>query len=41
MRLSFIRTVVEAVAEVKNMVDVDVAEQIDSNFEGFFNIKLS
>ncbi len=40
-RPSFIRTVVEAVAEVKNMTVVDVAEQIARNFEGFFNIKLN
>jgi TatD DNase family protein len=38
---SFIRTVVEAVAEVKNMPIDDVAEQIACNFEGFFNIKLN
>jgi TatD DNase family protein len=40
-RPSFICTVVEAVAEVKNMAVVDVAEQIARNFEGFFNIKLN
>ena len=40
-RPAFIRTVVEAVAEVKNMPVVDVAEQIARNFEGFFNIKLN
>jgi TatD DNase family protein len=40
-RPSFIRTVVEAVAEVKNMAVVDVAEQIARNFEGFFDIKLA
>jgi TatD DNase family protein len=40
-RPSFIRTVVEAVAEVKNMSVVDVAEQIARNFEGFFDIKLN
>lgn len=40
-RPSFIRTVVEAVAEVKNMAVGDVAEQIARNFEGFFNIKLN
>jgi TatD DNase family protein len=40
-RPSFIRTVVEAVAEVKNMAVVDVAEQIARNFEGFFDIKLN
>ena len=38
---SFIRTVVEAVAEVKNMDVADVADQIAKNFEGFFNIKLT
>ena len=40
-RPSFIRTVVEAVAEVKNMAVVDVAEQIARNFEVFFDIKLN
>lgn len=40
-RPSFIRTVVEAIAEVKNMAVGDVAEQIASNFEAFFNIKLN
>ena len=39
-RPSFIKTVVEAVAEVKNMAVVDVADQIARNFEDFFNIKL-
>jgi TatD DNase family protein len=38
---SFIRTVVESVADVKNMPVADVADQIARNFEGFFNIKLS
>jgi TatD DNase family protein len=38
---SFIRTVVESVAEVKNMPVADVADQIAKNFELFFNIKLS
>jgi Tat protein secretion system quality control protein TatD with DNase activity len=33
--------VIEAVAEVKEMAVVDVAEQIARNFEGFFNIKLN
>jgi Tat protein secretion system quality control protein TatD with DNase activity len=33
--------VVEAVAEVKNMNVVDVADQIAKNFEGFFGIKLN
>ena len=37
----FIRSVVEAVAEVKNMAVVEVAEQIASNFESFFSIKLN
>jgi TatD DNase family protein len=38
---SFIRNVVEAVAEIKKMqVDI-VAEQIAKNFEVFFNIKIS
>ncbi|MEM2098661.1 MAG: TatD family hydrolase [Candidatus Bathyarchaeia archaeon] len=36
----FIRTVVEAVADVKQMSTVDVAAQIANNFEAFFNIKL-
>jgi TatD DNase family protein len=40
-RPAFIRTVVEAVAEVKNMAVVDVADQIAKNFESFFNIKLN
>jgi TatD DNase family protein len=40
-RPSFIKTVVKAVAEVKNMAVVDVADQIARNFEGFFNIKLN
>ena len=40
-RPAFIRNVVEAVAEVKGMAAVDVAEQIACNFEGFFNIKLN
>jgi TatD DNase family protein len=40
-RPSFIKTVVEAVAEVKNMAVVDVADQIARNFEGFFDIKLN
>jgi TatD DNase family protein len=38
---SFIRIVVESVAEVKNMPVAEVADQIAKNFEGFFNIKLS
>ena len=37
---SFVNTVVEAVADVKNMVVDDVADQIARNFEGFFNLKL-
>lgn len=37
---SFIRTVVEAIAEVKNMAVVEVADQISKNFEEFFSIKL-
>jgi TatD DNase family protein len=40
-RPAFIRTVVEAVAEVKNMAVVYVADQIAKNFESFFNIKLN
>jgi TatD DNase family protein len=39
-RPSFVKTVVEAVAEVKNMAVDDVAGQIARNFEVFFNIKL-
>jgi Tat protein secretion system quality control protein TatD with DNase activity len=38
---SFVKTVVAAVAEVKNMAVADVADQIARNFEGFFNIKLN
>ena len=38
---SFICTVVESVAEVKNMDVADVADQIAKNFEDFFNIKLN
>ena len=38
---SFIKTVVEAVAEVKNMAVVDVADQIVQNFERFFQRKLN
>jgi len=37
---SFIRNVVEAVAEIKKMRVEEVAEQIAKNFEVFFNIKL-
>ena len=38
---SFIRNVVEAVAEIKKIQVDDVAEQIAKNFEVFFNIKLN
>ena len=38
---SFIRNVVEAVAEIKKMQVEEVAEQIAENFQVFFNIKLS
>ena len=38
---SFIRNVVEAVAEIKKMQVGDVAEQIAKNFEVFFNIKVN
>jgi TatD DNase family protein len=38
---SYIRNVVEAVAEIKKMQVNDVAEQIAKNFEVFFNIKLN
>ncbi len=37
---SYIRTVVESIAEIKNMPVDAVAEQIAENFEKFFNIKL-
>jgi TatD DNase family protein len=37
---SFIRTVVEAVAEVKQVTVTEAAEQIAKNFERFFNVKL-
>jgi TatD DNase family protein len=40
-RPSFIRTVIEAAAEVKQMGVVDVAEQVARNFEEFFKIKLN
>jgi TatD DNase family protein len=40
-RPAFIRTVVEAVADVKNMAVAEVADQIAENFESFFNIKLN
>ena len=40
-RPAFIGKVVEAVAEIKNMAVVDVADQIAKNFEGFFGIKLN
>jgi Tat protein secretion system quality control protein TatD with DNase activity len=33
--------VVEAVAEIKKMQVIDVAQQIAKNFEVFFNIKLN
>ena len=38
---TFIRNVVEAIAQVKNMTVVEVADQIAKNFEKFFNRKLS
>ena len=38
---SYIRNVVEAVAEIKKMPVEEVAEQIAKNFEVFFNIKLN
>jgi TatD DNase family protein len=38
---SFIRPVVEAVADIKKMSVVDVAEQIAVNFEEFFGLKLA
>ena len=38
---SYIRNVVEAVAEIKKMSVDEVAEQITKNFEFFFNLKLA
>ena len=38
---SYIRTVVESIAEIKSMPVEAVAEQIAGNFEAFFNIKLT
>lgn len=38
---SYIRNVVEAVAEIKKLQPEDVAEQIAKNFELFFGIKLN
>jgi TatD DNase family protein len=38
---SFIRQVVESVAEIKKMKVIEVADQIAANFENFFKIKLS
>ena len=38
---SYIRNVVEAVAEIKKMQVEEVAEQIIKNFEVFFNIKVN
>jgi TatD DNase family protein len=40
-RPAFIGKVVEAVAKVKNMTVVDVADQIAKNFETFFSIRLN
>jgi TatD DNase family protein len=40
-RPAFISKVVEAVAKVKNMTVVDVADQIAKNFETFFSIRLN
>jgi len=37
---SFIRSVIEAVAEIKKMQVEEVAEQVIRNFENFFEIKL-
>ena len=37
----FIRIVVEAVADVKNMAVAEVADQIAENFESFFNLRLN
>ena len=38
---SFIKTIIENVAEIKKMDIRDIANQIAINFEDFFNIKLS
>ncbi len=38
---SFIRSVVESVAEIKNLPVAKVADQIAGNVEAFFNLKLS
>ena len=38
---SYIRNVVEAVAEIKKMQAEEVAQQIIKNFEAFFNIKVN
>ena len=38
---SYIRNVVEAVAEIKKMQTEEVADQIIKNFEAFFNIKVN
>lgn len=38
---SYIRNVVEAVAEIKKKTPEEVADQIAKNFEGFFSIKLN
>lgn len=38
---SFVRLVVEAVAEIKRMNAEKIADQIATNFENFFNVKLS
>jgi TatD DNase family protein len=38
-RPSYIRTVLDAIAEIKNTAVTDVAEHVAKNFETFFNIK--
>jgi TatD DNase family protein len=38
---SFVRLVVEAVAEIKRMNAEKIADQIATNFENFFSVKLS
>ncbi len=38
---SYIRNVVEAAAEIKKMPIEEVAEQIEKNFQAFFNIKIT
>jgi TatD DNase family protein len=37
---SYLRAVLEAIAEIKNTSVLNVAEQVAKNFESFFNVKL-